>query len=80
MDEKTMINDVLEDVKTKISSYSQAITETENMQLRNAMQQIRNSEESFQYELFKIAESKGYYEPAEKAKQEQISKIKTDLE
>lgn len=80
MDEKTMINDVLEDVKTEITSYSQAISETENMQLRNTMQQIRNSQESFQYELFKIAQTKGYYEPAEKAKQNQISKVKADLE
>ena len=80
MDEKTMINDILEGVKTEITIYSQAITETENMQLRNAMQQIRNSDESFQFELFKIAQTKGYYEPAEKAEQTQISKVKTDLE
>lgn len=80
MDEKTMINDILEGTKTEITAYSQAITETENMQLRNAMQQIRNSNESFQYELFKIAESKGYYEPAEEAEQTQILKVKTDLE
>lgn len=80
MDEKTMINDILESVKTEITTYSQAISETENMQLRNAMQQIRNSEESFQYELFKIAQTKGYYEPAEKVEQAQISKVKTDFE
>ena len=80
MNEKTMINDILEGVKTEITAYSQAISEAENMQLRNAMQQIRNSEESFQYELFKIAQTKGYYEPAEKAEPAQISKIKTDLE
>ena len=80
MDEKIMINDILEGAKTEITAYSQAISETENMQLRNAMQQIRNSEESFQYELFKIAESKGYSIPAEKAEQTQVSKVKTDLE
>lgn len=80
MDEKTMINDILEGVKTEITTYSQAITETENMQLRNTLQQIRNSDESFQFELFKIAQTKGYYEPAEKAEQAQISKVKTDLE
>lgn len=80
MDEKTMINDILEGVKTEITTYSQAITETENMQLRNTLQQIRNSDESFQFELFKIAQTKGYYEPAEKAEQTQISKVKTDLE
>ena len=53
-----MVNDILENVKTEITSYSQAISETENIQLRNAMQQIRNQQESFQYELFKIAEAK----------------------
>ena len=64
-----MVNDILENVKTEITSYSQAISETENIQLRNAMQQIRNQQESFQYELFKIAEAKGYYSPAEKVEQ-----------
>jgi len=79
MDEKTMINDVLEGVKTELTTYSQAISEAENMQLRNTLQQIRNSSESFQYELFKIAETKGYYKPAEKVNEEQIIKVKNDL-
>lgn len=80
MDEKTMINDVLEGVKTELTTYSQAISETENMQLRNTMQQLRNSEESFQYELFKIAQNKGYYKPAEKVNEQQIIKVKNDLQ
>lgn len=80
MDEKVMINDILEGVKSDLTSYQMAIAETENMQLRNAMQQIRNSSESFQYELFKIAQSKGYYKPAEKADTQQIVKVKNDLE
>ncbi len=80
MDEKTMVNDVLEGVKGELTTYQQAISETENMQLRNAIQQIRNTAESFQYELFKIAQTKGYYKPAEKADQKQISQVKTELE
>lgn len=80
MDEKTMINDILEGVKTEITTYSQAISEAENMQLRNTMQQLRNSEESFQYELFKIAQNKGYYKPAEKVNEQQIIKVKNDLQ
>lgn len=80
MDEKTMINDVLEGVKTEITTYSQAISEAENMQLRNTMQQLRNSGESFQYELFKIAQNKGYYKPAEKVNEQQIIKVKNDLQ
>ncbi|MCI9365132.1 MAG: spore coat protein [Clostridia bacterium] len=80
MDEKTMINDILEGVKTELTTYGQAISESENMQLRNTLQQIRNSSESFQYELFKIAQTKGYYKPAEKVNEEQIVKVKNDLE
>ena len=78
MDEKTMINDILEGVKSELIGYGQAISESENMQLRNTLQQIRNSSESFQYELFKIAETKGYYKPAEKVNEEQIVKVKND--
>lgn len=79
MDEKTMVNDILEGVKTELTTYGQVITEAENMQLRNTIQQIRNSEESFQYELFKVAQAKGYYKPAEKADQGQITKVKNEL-
>lgn len=75
-----MINDILEGVKTELTTYSQAISETENMQLRNTIQQIRNSAESFQYELFKIAQTKGYYKSAEKADEGQIVKVKSELE
>ncbi len=80
MDEKTMINDVLEGVKSELTTYSQVISEAENLQLRNTVQQIRNCSESFQYELFKIAETKGYYKPAEKVNEQQIIKVKNDLE
>jgi len=80
MDEKTMVNDILEGVKTELTTYSQVISEAENMQLRNTVQQLRNSAESFQYELFKIAETKGYYKPAEKVNEQQVVKVRNDLE
>ena len=50
------------------------------MQLRQTIQQIRNNDESFQYELFKIAETKGYYKPAAKATITEITDVKTELE
>ena len=59
MDEKTMVNDILNGVKAELTTYQDIISETENMQLRQTIQQIRNNDESFQYELFKIAETKG---------------------
>ena len=67
MDEKTMVNDILDGVKSELKTYQGVIIETENMQLRQTIQQIRNNDESFQYELFKVAQAKGYYTPAGKA-------------
>ena len=80
MDEKTMVNDILGNVKADLAAYQAAISETENMQLRQTFQQIRNSDESFQYELFKIAQTKGYYTPAQKATVTEINTVKTELE
>lgn len=80
MDEKAMVNDILAGVKSDLTAYQTAITEAENMQLRQTFQQIRNSDENFQYELFKIAQSKGYYVPAQKATSTEVSNVKTQLE
>ena len=80
MDEKTMVNDILSGVKSELTTYQGVISETENMQLRQTIQQIRNSDESFQYELFKVAETKGYYTPAAKATATEIADLKNQLE
>lgn len=80
MDEKTMVNDILAGVKSELTTYQTVISETENMQLRQTIQQIRNSDESFQYELFKIAETKGYYKPAAKATTTEVDTVQTELQ
>ena len=80
MDEKTMVNDILASVKSDLTAYQTAITETENMQLRQTFQQIRNSDESFQYELYKVANNKGYYKPAQKASTTEIQTVRTELQ
>ena len=80
MDEKTMVNDILEAKKAELTTYQGVITETENMQLRSTVQQMRNNCENFQYELFKVAQTKGYYKPAETATQQEITKVKTELQ
>lgn len=79
MEEKYMVNDVLEAIKSGLTSYQTAITECANMQLRQTLQQIRNNDESFQYELFKVAQVKGYYQPAQTANPEDITKVKNEL-
>ena len=77
MEEKTMINDIIKDLKFSINDYQNAICECENIGLRQTLQQIRNNDESFQYELFKVANTKGYYKPAQKASQTEIETVKT---
>ena len=80
MDEKTMVNDILEGVKASLTAYQTAISEAENTTLRQAFQQIRNNDESFQYELFKTAQTKGYYTPAAKASVEEVNNVKNELQ
>lgn len=80
MDEKTMVNDILNGIKSELTTYQSVISETENMQLRQTIQQIRNNDESFQYELFKVAQSKGYYKPAGPATITEIQTVKNELQ
>lgn len=75
-----MVNDILASVKSDLTAYQTAISESENMQLRQTFQQIRNNDESFQYELFKVAETKGYYKPAQKATVTEVETVKTELQ
>ena len=79
MDEKTMVNDVLSNVKAELSSYETAITETENLQLRQTLQKLRDDCETFQYELFKVAKSKNYYKPARIADETEIQDLANQL-
>ena len=80
MEEKTMVNDILSGVKSDLTAYQTAISESENMNLRQTFQQIRNNDESFQYELFKVAETKGYYKPAQQATTTEIETVNTELQ
>ena len=79
MDDKYMVNDILEGVKGDLTTLQGVINEAENMGLRQTIQQMRNSSESFQYELFKMAQSKGYYTPAAKATQTEINNVKNEV-
>ena len=80
MDEKTMVNDILEGIKAELTTYQGVISESENTELRQTIQQIRNNCEGFQYELFKVAQTKGYYKPAQKATVTEINTVKTELQ
>ncbi|MGX8709471.1 MAG: spore coat protein [bacterium] len=80
MQEKTMVNDALSMEKSDLTFYANAISECSNQSLRSALQQIRNKCETSQYELYKLAETKGFYKPAAQANEQEIQQIKTQLQ
>ena len=80
MTEQAMVLDVLSSVKASIGGYAKNITECANPQLRAQFQQLRDGDEKFQYDLFKIAQAKGYYEAAPKVPQKDMTKIKSFLD
>jgi len=79
MREKDMVNDVLSMVNSSLTGYANVISQTSDQQLRQTIQQIRNSDEQFQYDLYKLAEKKGFYQPAQQADPKDIQQIKTQL-
>ena len=76
MEEKYMVNDVLENSKSEILSFTKAIIMSENLEIRQTLEQLRTNLESFNFELFTLATSKGYYTATSMAKPEEIAGIK----
>ena len=74
--EKFMVNDVLSQVNSSIGTYANVITQAACPEFRQTIQDMRNSCETFQYDLFKVAQAKGYYEPAQIATPEEVMKVK----
>ena len=72
MEEKLMVNDIIQDLKSNVKDYQEAICECDNIGLRQTIQQIRNNEESLQYDLVKIANLKGYSNPSAKVEIKEI--------
>lgn len=79
MPDKEMVNDILSMTKSSLSTYAMVIGEASNQQLRQTIQQIRNSDEQFQYQLYQLAEQKGFYKPAAQADQSDIQTVKSQL-
>lgn len=79
MQEKDMVNDILSMINSSLTGYANVIAQTANPELRQTIQQMRNSDENFQYSLFKVAEQKGYYKPAVLANQADIVQTRTQV-
>ena len=79
MQERDIVNDLLVGTKASINSYTTAIQECSNQQLRSTLQTLRNEAEQMQYELYQMASQKGYYTPAPPASKNDINTIKSTL-
>jgi spore coat protein CotF len=79
MNEKDIVLDVLGGVKSSLSHYATFISETANPQLRQTFQQMRDGDEKFQYDLYKIAAQKGYYVCSPNANPEDLNSIRSSL-
>jgi spore coat protein CotF len=77
--DKEMVNDILSMMKSSLTTYTSSISECSNQQLRQTLQQIRNSDEQFQYQLYQMAESKGFYKPATQADSQDIQQVKSAI-
>lgn len=78
--EKAMVNDALSSVKSSLTMYANTISECANPSLRSTIQQIRDKCENSQFELYKMAQSKGYYKPAIMAKDDEVQQTKSQLQ
>ena len=79
MQEKDMVLDVLNGSKASLSNYAKMIVECSCPNLRQTFQQMRDGDEKFHYELYKLAEQKGYYNPASAATPQEITSVKSTL-
>ena len=79
MQEKDIVLDVLGSSKAGLGAYAKFIVECSNPNLRQTFQQMRDGDEKFQYDLYKIAEQKGYYIPSPAASTQDATVIKTKL-
>jgi hypothetical protein len=77
MQEKAMVSDALNTLNSGLKTYTDMISQTENQELRSALQQMRNEAEKSQYELYTIAKNKKYYQPAGQASQNEINNLKS---
>lgn len=75
MQEKVMVNDILSMMNSSLTGYANVIAQCADQNLRQTITQIRNADEQFQYQLYKVAEQKGFYQPAEQASPQEIQQV-----
>ena len=80
LQDKVMVSDALAAMKSSLTVYANTISECANPDLRATIQQIRNNDECSQFELYKLAQTKGYYMPAIMANDMEVQQTKSQLQ
>ena len=55
-----MVNDILSTINCSLVNYATSIAQSSDQNLRQTLQQIRNADEQFQCQLYKMAEQKAF--------------------
>lgn len=79
MKEKDIMNDYLSMVNSSLSQYASIIAQTDNQELRQTLQQMRNQDEIRQYKIYSMAKEKGFYKPAQEATTSDIQTVKSEF-
>lgn len=80
LQDKMMVNDVLVGVKSSLTAFASVLSECDNPALRSAIVEIRNNCENSQYELYKLAQTKGFYKPAPMAEDTEVQQVSAQLQ
>ncbi|BCK00503.1 spore coat protein [Anaerocolumna chitinilytica] len=76
MQEQAMVTDALNSINAGLKSLGDMISQAEDQELRQTLQQMRNDAETCQHELYTIAKNKNYYPPSQKATPEEINSLR----
>ncbi|WOO36205.1 spore coat protein [Anaerocolumna sp. AGMB13020] len=76
MQEQAMVTDALSSINAGLKSLGDMISQAEDQELRQTLQQMRNDAETCQHELYTIAKNKNYYPPSQKATEEEITNLR----
>ncbi len=79
MNEKDIVNDYLTMIKGSLTGYASVISETDNTQLRQTFQKMRDQDEQRQLKIYQAAKQKGYYKPSNPANSNEISAVRSEF-
>lgn len=79
MTDKNMTLDIIDNIKSDISTLSKAICECSDLTLRQTLQQMCGSSEQTQYDLYNQASRLGFYTQPSMATKAETSSMKETL-